>query len=47
MVGAKSVGMWTAWLVGDEPKACQESSAADFQLRRIQDLGRFLPPRNG
>ena len=43
MVGAKSVGMWTAWLVGDQPKRCSECSAADFQLRRIQDLDRFLP----
>ena len=43
MVGAKSAGMWTAWLVGDQPKRCSECSAADFQLRRIQDLDRFLP----
>ena len=46
MVGAKSVGMWTAWLVGDQPDTCQESSAADFQLRRIRDLDRLLPIRN-
>lgn len=43
MVGAKSVGMWTAWLVGDQPEQCSESSAADFRLSRLQDLDRFLP----
>ena len=43
MVGAKSVGMWTAWLVGDQPKPCIESSAADYRLSRLQDLERFLP----
>ena len=43
MVGAKSVGMWTAWLVGDQPKRCMKSSAADFRLSRIQDLDQFLP----
>ena len=46
MVGAKGAGMWTAWLVGDQPHTCQESSAADFQLRRIRDLDRLLPIRN-
>ena len=47
MVGAKGAGMRTAWLVGDEPKTCQESSAADFQLTRIQELTQFLPDRCG
>jgi putative hydrolase of the HAD superfamily len=45
MVGAKSVGMWTAWLVGDQTDTCQESSAADFGLSRLQDLDQFLPSR--
>ena len=45
MVGAKSVGMWTAWLVGDQPETCQESSAADFRLKRIEELDRFLQSR--
>ena len=43
MVGAKSVGMWTAWLVGDQLDTCQESSAADFRLSRLQDLDQYLP----
>ena len=43
MVGAKSVGMWTAWLVGDQPERGSELSAADFRLLRLQDLDRFLP----
>ena len=45
MVGAKSVGMWTAWLVGDQLDTCQESSAADFRLKRIQELDRILQSR--
>lgn len=45
MVGAKSVGMWTAWLVGDQPDTYQESSAADFRLSRLQELNQFLPIR--
>lgn len=47
MVGAKSVGMWTAWLVGDQPDMCQESSAADYQLSQLQDLSQFLPNQDG
>lgn len=43
MVGAKNAGMWTAWLVGDQPEQCSESSAADYRLSRLQDLERFLP----
>ena len=45
MVGAKSVGMWTAWLVGEQPDTRQESSAADYRLSRLQDLEQFLPVR--
>ena len=47
MVGAKCVGMWTAWLVGDQPRRCSELSAANFQLRRIQDLNQFLANYGG
>ena len=47
MVGAKSVGMWTAWLVGDQPDTCQESSAADYQLSQLPDLSQFLPNHDG
>ncbi|MDE0300566.1 MAG: HAD family hydrolase [Candidatus Poribacteria bacterium] len=47
MVGAKSVGMWTAWLVGDQPDTCQESPAADFRLSMLKDLNRFLPNHDG
>ena len=47
MVGAKSVGMWTAWLVGGQPDTCQESSAADYQLSQLQDLSQFLPNHDG
>ena len=47
MVGAKSAGMRTAWLVGDQSKRGMESSAADFQLKRIQDLDQFLPNYGG
>lgn len=47
MMGAKSVGMWTAWLVGDQPDTCQESSAADYQLSQLQDLSLFLPNQDG
>ena len=42
MVGAKSVGMWTAWLVGEEKKVCPNSSVIDVQLTEIQELERFL-----
>jgi putative hydrolase of the HAD superfamily len=42
MVGAKGVGMWTAWLVGKEKKACHDPSVVDVQLAEIQELERFL-----
>ena len=40
--GAKGVGMWTAWLVGEEEKACPDPSIVDVQLAAVQDLDRFL-----
>ena len=42
MVGAKGVGMWTAWLVGAEKKVCPDASVVDVQLTEIQELERFL-----
>ncbi len=42
MVGAKSMGMWTAWLVGEEEKECPDTSIVDVQLAEIQELERFL-----
>jgi putative hydrolase of the HAD superfamily len=42
MVGAKGVGMWTAWLVGEEKKVCPDPSVVDVQLGEIQELGQFL-----
>ena len=40
--GAKGVGMWTAWLVGEEEKMCPDPSIVDVQLAKVQDLERFL-----
>lgn len=40
--GAKGVGMWTAWLVGEEEKVCPDPSIVDVQLNKVQDLERFL-----
>ena len=40
--GAKGVGMWTAWLVGEEEKVCPDPSIVDVQLAKVQDLERFL-----
>ena len=40
--GAKGVGMWTAWLVGEEEKVCPDPSIVDVQLARVQNLERFL-----
>jgi len=42
MVGAKNVGMWTAWLVGDQIKACPNPSMVDVRLSRLQGLTDFL-----
>ena len=42
MMGAKAVGMWTAWLIGDETKACPDASVVDVQLRHLHELEAFL-----
>ncbi len=42
VVGAKGVGMWAAWLVGEEDKACPDASLVDIQLTALQGLKDFL-----
>ena len=42
MVGGKNAGMWTAWLVGDQPKACPDPSMVDVQLSHLHELTDFL-----
>lgn len=42
MVGAKNVGMWTAWMVGDQPKECPDLSVVDVQLSHLHELTDFL-----
>ncbi len=42
IVGAKGVGMWAAWLVGDEKKECPNLSIVDVKLTEIQELESFL-----
>ena len=42
VVGAKGVGMWTAWLVGEEDKECPDASLVDVQLTELQELKGFL-----
>ena len=42
VIGAKGVGMWTAWLVGQENKECPDASLVDVQLTDIQGLKGFL-----
>ena len=46
MVGAKGVGMWTAWLVGEEAKECPDASIVDVQLTELQELQGFLESEN-
>ena len=46
VVGAKGVGMWTAWLVGEEDKECPDASLVDFQLTKLQGLQRVLESEN-
>ena len=46
MVGAKGVGMWTAWLVGEEAKQCPDASIVDVQLTELQELNGFLGVEN-
>lgn len=42
VVGAKGVGMWTAWLVGEEDKVCPDASIVDVQLTNLRELQGFL-----
>ena len=42
VVGAKGVGMWTAWLVGAENKECPDASIIDVELTALQELKAFL-----
>ena len=46
VAGAKGVGMWTAWFVGEEEKECPDASIVDFQLAEIRELERFLEQKN-
>ena len=46
VVGAKGVGMWTAWLVGEEDKECPDASIVDIQLTTLQELNGFLESEN-
>ena len=42
MVGAKNVGMWTAWMVGNQQKECPDLSVVDVQLNHLHELTDFL-----
>ncbi|MCY3741871.1 MAG: HAD family hydrolase [Candidatus Poribacteria bacterium] len=42
MVGGKNAGLWTAWLVGNEEKACPDLSMVDVQLSHLHELTDFL-----
>ena len=46
VVGAKGVGMWAAWLVGEEDKECPDASIVDVQLTELQELKEFLESEN-
>ena len=46
VVGAKGVGMWTAWLVGEEDKVCPDVSIVDVQLTDLRELNGFLESEN-
>jgi len=46
VVGAKGVGMWTAWLVGEEAKECPDASIVDVELTALQKLQGFLESEN-
>ena len=46
VVGAKGVGLWTAWLVGEEEKECPDASIVDVQLTVLQELEAFLKSEN-
>ena len=42
MVGGKNAGMWTAWLVGNQEKACPDPTMVDVQLSHLHELTNFL-----
>ncbi len=42
MVGAKNVGMWTAWMIGGQTKECPDLSVVDVQLSHLHELTDFL-----
>ena len=42
MIGGRNAGMWTAWLVGDQLRACPDPSMVDVQLSHLHELTDFL-----
>ena len=42
MVGGKNAGLWTAWLVGDQERACPDPSMVDVKLSHLHELTDFL-----
>ena len=42
MVGGKNAGMWTAWLVGAQTKACLDASVVDVRLTHLHELTSFI-----
>ena len=42
MVGGKNAGMWTAWLVGDQPRTCPDPAMVDVRLSHLHELTGFL-----
>ncbi len=42
MVGGKNAGLWTAWLVGDQERACPDPSMVDVKLSHLHKLTDFL-----
>ncbi len=42
MVGGKGAGMWTAWLVGNEIKACPDPNIVDVRLHYLHELMEYV-----
>ena len=42
MIGGKNAGMWTAWLVGNQVKRCEDPSMVDVRLSHLHELTDFL-----
>ena len=42
MVGGKNAGLWTAWLVGEQERACPDPSMVDVKLSHLHELTDFL-----